>query len=179
MGEITALLVDVSNGDEQALHQVFEQLHGELKRIAVQRLSQASGNTLTPTVLVNELFLKLSGSETLTLNDRRHFFACAATAMRQIMVDAARAAKADKRGGQLVFVTLTEGAADDDPEIIDLDQAMDELELVNPGLRELVDLRFFAGLPMEQIAELRETSLRSLHREWARARAFLHAQLQS
>ncbi len=160
------------------LDALFAVLHGELRLLARNCLGGGAGQTLTPTVLVNELYLKLSAARALSLGDQQHFFACAARAMRQIVVDAARASVAGKRGGDMLQVTLTDSAAGtSNADLVALDDAMDSLGMVDPSLRALVEMRFFAGLSMDEIARLRQTSLRSVERDWATARAFLHAQV--
>lgn len=178
MGEVTDILERVESGDASALDDVFDRLHGELLALARSRLG-GTDDTLSATALVNELYLKLIRTERLSLSSKGHFFACAATAMRQIMIDAARANIAGKRGGpEAIRITLTEaGIADHDTQIVALGEALDALDAVDADLRELVELRFFAGMPMEDIAEIKMRSVRSLHRDWTRARAFLHAQL--
>jgi RNA polymerase sigma factor (TIGR02999 family) len=130
-------------------------------------------------VLVHETYLKLVGARHLDLRDRRHFFACAGRAMRHILVDHARAALADKRGGGVAPVELPPEVADrrTPSNWIDLDRALEELEEVFPDLRELVELRFFAGLTREETAELLGCSERTVQRDWQRARAFLYARL--
>lgn len=180
MGEITRLLELAAQDAEGALDEVFQRLHGELKALAASRLRRSHGLTLSPTGLVNELYLKFTGAGQLDLQSRQHFFACAAAAMRQIVVDAARAEGARKRGGDQVFVTLTDpGEPSDTVEILALDRAMQDLETWDKDLSRLVELRFFAGLTLEQIAEVTRRSPRSLKRDWTRARAFPHAQLAS
>lgn len=163
------------------LRPVFEQLYAELKRIAQARVAHLPrGQTLGATALVNETFLKLMGAERLSLTGRRHFFTCAALAMRQILVDHARIAHAQKRGADLERVTL--GAEDvPAPEIglVDLDQALEDLHRINADLRELVELRYFAGLTMPQIAELRGVSQRTVARDWERARSLLQVRLSA
>ena len=179
MEAITSILKTIDTDREAGLAQVFERLYPELRRIATARLRSASSDdTLTPTVLVGELFLKFSGASSLNLTDRRHLYVCAAKAMRQIVIDHARQAVADKRGGQKVQVTLTDGQwVSSDADWLDLDRALDELAQLDPQLREIVDLKFFAGLSIAEMAELTDTSIRSVNRRWSRARAFLHARL--
>lgn len=178
MSEITRLLEQAANQCDGALDEVFRRLHSELKVVARSRLGENSGLTLTPTVLVNELYLKFSDAGQLSLESQKHFFACAASAMRQIIIDSRRAAQAGKRGGDFVFVTLNDpGILDQDAQLLELDVALDLLQLVDEPLCELVELKYFAGLSMEQIAILKQRSARSLQRDWLRARAFLHAQL--
>lgn len=178
MSEITQLLMRARAGDPQQLTAVFEALYPELKRLAASRLRRAE-TTLTPTVLVHEFYLRLAG-ESLSLADRRHFFAAAAQSMRWIMVDHARRSGADKRGGGMIQETLDEGIAQADTPGIDvlaLHEGLDALEQVNPEQRQVVELRYFAGLGFAEIAELLECSERTTHRHWDRARAFLHVHL--
>ncbi|MEM1081157.1 MAG: ECF-type sigma factor [Pseudomonadota bacterium] len=178
MSEITLLLDALRKGEKDALEGLFSSLYSELKTLARSQLRRNAAITLTPTALVNEAWMKLDSAHHLSLNDRQHFFACAATAMRQIAIDTARASMAKKRGKDMVMVTLTEfGAERTHQEILALDDALGDLDAIDSELRKLVELRFFAGLSMEDIAELNDRSVRSLHRDWTRARAFLHAQL--
>lgn len=180
MGEVTQLLAAARAGDPAMLEAVFAALYPELKRLASLRArGEGHDSALTTTALVHETYLKLVGARHLDLQDRRHFFACAGRAMRHILVDHARAAMADKRGGGLAAVELPGEVADRGamPDWIDLDRALDELTEVLPELRELVELRFFAGLTREETAELLGCSERTIQRDWQRARAFLHARL--
>ena len=180
MSEVTDLLVAARDGDAAKLGAVFEAVYPELRRLASWRAAGMSrSSTVTTTALVHETYLKLVRARDLDLRDRRHFFACAARAMRHILVDHARAGSADKRGGGIQPVELPAdlGGAPA-PDWIDLDRALGELEQVNPALRELVDLRFFAGLSQDEAAELLECSSRTVQRDWQRARAFLYARLE-
>lgn len=181
MAEITQLLQQARNGDRASLDRVFEALYPELRRAAQWR-GQGASATLSPTALVNELYLRMSRAERLELVDRRHFLACAARAMRGLMVDAARASSAQKRGGGEQAVTLTvnlAAPAAEPVDLLDLDRALQRLDALDPDLRELVELRFFAGLEFSELAELRGVSVRTLQRAWTRASAFLAAQLSS
>ncbi|TVQ35496.1 MAG: sigma-70 family RNA polymerase sigma factor [Wenzhouxiangella sp.] len=178
MSDITRLLVDSEDGPD--LKAVFDRLYPELKQLARARLASLSkGQTITPTVLVHEAFMRLVQADRLDLSGRRHFFACAGRAMRNIIVDHLRASGAQKRGGDQVAITLTDqlGEAGPAESILDLDQALNELDLISPQQRELVELKFFAGLPVNEIAELMGISSRTAWREWQRARAFLHARV--
>jgi RNA polymerase sigma factor (TIGR02999 family) len=180
MGEITELLREARGGDADKLGAVFAAVYPELRRLAAWRsASQPEGSTLTPTVLVHETYLKLVRSRELDLQDRRHFFACAGRAMRQILVDHARAGAAEKRGGGAAAVELPGELAGARANVdwIDLDRALDALDDIDPQQRELVELRYFAGLGREEVAELMGCSARTIERNWLRARAFLHAQL--
>jgi RNA polymerase sigma factor (TIGR02999 family) len=181
MSEITVLLAAARHGDPAALRAVFDQLYPELRRIAKSRL-EAGERTLTPTVLVHEAFVRLISNNELELNDRRHFLACAARAMRAIVIDQLRRRTAVKRGGaeddvsidlvvsQLVVQPL-------DVELLALDEALDKLDCINPRQREVVELRYFGGIEFADIAELMGCSERTAKREWERARAFLYAQI--
>lgn len=178
MSEITQLLS--AKEGEPDFQLVFDRLYTELKQLAGARLSMMNkGRTLTPTVLVHEAYDRLVNVDGLDLKSRRHFFALASRTMRHIVIDHLRASGANKRGGDLVAVTLTEAIAanSDALELLDLDRALDELDQVNPLQRELVELRFFGGLPMIEIADLLGMSTRSAWREWAKAKAFLHLRL--
>lgn len=180
MSEITELLNQANDGTRASLDEVFSRLHAELRVLARNRVQRGPEQTLTATALVHEVYLKLIGAQHLDLVNRQHFFACAAAAMRQILVDSARASSAGKRGGDLQFVTLTGanlGEVNTDADMLALDQVLRELERVEPDLMELVQLRFFAGLSMDDIAQLTGRSARSLHRDWSCARAFLGARL--
>ncbi len=180
MSEITELLGKAATGTKHSLDEVFGRLHAELKILARSRISSAPNSTLTATALVHELYLKLVGAAKLDLLSRQHFFACAAAAMRQILIDAARASASAKRGGDAAFVTLDRvdvASSETNTELLALDAAMDELEQIDPGLLELVNLRYFAGMSMHEIAQLTGRSERSLHRDWSCARAFLDARL--
>lgn len=183
MPEMTLWLRQASSGDASALNAVFEHVYSDLRRIAAVRIAAfKSSPTLTPTVLVHEAYIRLIGSERLELNDRRHFYACAARAMRFILVDHARRSKAEKRGGGLSNVTWTDdlGLPSFPVEnVLDLDRALEDLSSINSRAREVVDLRFFAGLTAQETADLLQLSLRTVHREWEKARAFLHVQLAS
>jgi RNA polymerase sigma factor (TIGR02999 family) len=182
VSEITAILADARRGEPEKLEALFAALYPELKKLASWRASALPrDSTLTTTVLVHETFLKLIGARHLDLQDRRHFFACAGRAMRHILVDHARSASADKRGGGLSPVELPDDLADPrrTPDWIDLDRALDELDRVKPALRELVELRYFAGLSREETAALLGCSERTVQRDWQRARAFLHTRMES
>jgi RNA polymerase sigma factor (TIGR02999 family) len=181
MSEVTEHLVRAREGDADALERVYELLYPELKRLAVARLaSLPQGATLTPTVLVNEAYLRLRIGDGLAPVDRRHLMACAARAMRFILVDHVRAHHAAKRGSGQASAPLTDEMAAEagpDVDLLAVDRALLALGTVNEKLRDLVELRFFGGLGEEEIAELHGVSARTVRRDWRRARAFLHAQI--
>ncbi len=179
---ITQLVEAAGSGDAAALKRLFGAVYDELKRIARRQLAGAGGRTLDTTGLVHETYLKLVNPERLDLHDRRHFFVVAARAMRQIVIDHARRRMAAKRGGVAQAVTLDEDAAFDgmSPDaLLRLDRALDELGSLDPRLAELVELRFFAGLSVDQIAESQCLTARTVHRDWRRAKAFLYDAVQA
>lgn len=180
--EITQLLVRARNGEPERLGEVFQALYPELMRMARSRLRGREA-TMTPTVLVHELFLRVTASEGLSLVDRRHFFAAAAQALRWIMVEEARRNLSQKRGGGAAHVQLDEelspaapaGAAD--TAVLALHEGLEALEQISAQRRQVVELRYFAGLEFKEVAELLDISERTAQREWERARAFLLALL--
>lgn len=179
--DITQLLQQCNAGDRSALDRVFDLLYRELRRLAGQRVAQAGGaQTLTPTGLVHEAYLKLARASSLSLENRGHFLACAARAMRLVLTDLARQRGADKRGGEATRVALHENLAESAGpgiDVLDLERALDALDAVDPALRELAELRYFSGLSVEEIAALRGVTDRTVFRQWQQARAFLQLQL--
>lgn len=168
--------------DSDQLNLAFERVYDELKRQARASLRRLPhGQTLTPTALVSEAYVKLCQANKLDMEGNRHFFALAARAMRQIIVDQARATQTIKRGGDLQAVTLDRAnvsIARTADELLDLEQALNDLERMAPRQRELVELKFFAGLSVEEIATLMGMSPRTAWREWDRAKSYLHARLR-
>lgn len=178
MAEITELLRRARADEPAALDKVFGLLHADLKRLAASKAWPSQGQTMTPTAIVNELYLKFIGAKSIELKDRAHFMTCAAAAMRQILVDDARAKSAAKRGGEALRVTLTDiGETQTHTELLALDDALGKLGSVEPDWVDLVNLKFFAGLTMDEIAEAQNRSVRSVHRDWSAARAFLNARM--
>jgi RNA polymerase sigma factor (TIGR02999 family) len=169
-------------GDD-AQGQFFAAVYHELRMIARSRLrSHTRGTILDTTALVHEAYLKLAsdGGGIGDFNNRRHFFATAALAMRQILTDQARRKLANKRGGNernLTFDDDSFSADESSTEILELDAALEKLRHVDPGLAEVVDLKYFGGLSLDEIAALDGTSIRTVSRNWQKARAFLHAQI--
>ncbi|MEM7054233.1 MAG: ECF-type sigma factor [Pseudomonadota bacterium] len=176
--EITQLLERAAGGERDALDAVFHELYPELQRIAAGRIRGHKVGTLSPTILVHELYEKLAGSSSFSARDRKHFFSCAARAMRHIIVDHARAKNADKRGGQAFQVSYEETRVGDIPlDALELEEAFCQLEQIDPTLLEIVELRFFTGLSMDHIAKAMGVSQRTLYRRWQLARATLQALL--
>ncbi len=176
--DVTILLEEARSGSEEALNQLVPLIYDELRRIASAHLRAAGpGQTMLTTDLVHESFLKLIGSRSLSWQNRLHFFSIAATAMRQIIVDHARARHAGKRGGKNIRVPLDEGLPlNDQPldEIAELDEALCALEKVDARSARIVEFRFFGGLTNEEIAELLNISARTVIRDWEFARAWLY-----
>lgn len=183
MTDITALLL--KGGSEPDLDAVFQRVYPELKRLAHARLASSGGSkTLSATALVNEAYLKLVQSERLSVESRRHFFACVGRAMRQIVVDYARGRQAIKRGGEITLVNdpgVIEalGEADTAESLLALEQALQALSSRDPRLVRLIEYRVFAGLEQADIAELLEMSRRTVQRDWLRARIWISEALES
>jgi RNA polymerase sigma factor (TIGR02999 family) len=184
MGDpFVSLIAAANGGDARALKGLFSHVYGELKVIARKQLHGSNAPTLNTTALVHEAYLKLWHPEGRALQGRVHFFALAAKAMRQIVMDHARARLTGKRGRDEIDIIDIEAAFDisDDKlspeELLVMDRALTELERDEPALAELVELRYFAGLSLPEIARLREVSDRTLSRDWRRAKAQLYVQL--
>jgi RNA polymerase sigma factor (TIGR02999 family) len=176
-GDITRLLASISEGDRDALNQLFPVVYAELRALAHRQLARLRpGDTLQTTALVHEAYLKLLGTARPEWHDRRHFFAVASRAMRQISVDYARAHAAQKRGGNTPALRLDEErmpVADRAHELVLLDQALTALESLSQRPARVVELRFFGGLSVEETAAVMDVSERTVKREWQKARAFL------
>ncbi len=182
MGEITELLHAARNGDAPALDKVFARVYPTLRALAGARVRDSPGeSTLSPTALVHETYIKLIGASHLDLTDRHHFFACAAHAMRQILIDHIRARTSQRRGGAEAKIDLdsVDVAGEPDNDLLDIDHALNQLDAIDSNLRELVEMRVFAGLTLEQLAETSGRSLRSVNRDWQRARALMMAQMSA
>jgi len=180
--EITEWLDAARGGDREALDRVLATLYQELHSMARRQLAGQHGHTLDATALVHEAYLKLIGRQTAQFDDRAHFFAYAASAMRSVVVDYARQRMAQKRGGDLHRVTElpeeVEGALRLDEETLGLDTALTRLAAVDQRLAHVVELRYFAGLSEVEIASLLKRSERSIRRDWQKARLFLLASLK-
>ncbi len=176
--EVTQLLAAWGKGDRSALDKLFPLVHSELRRIAQRQMSQERpGHTLQATALVNEAYLKLAGQQGFDWQNRAHFFAVCAQVMRHILIDHARAHARDKRGGGAVKVSLNDAlvvAADQAGHFIALDEALRVLERLDPQKGQIVELRYFGGLSIEEAAEVMNISPRTVRREWQRAKAWLY-----
>ncbi len=167
--------------DDPGFEALFGRVYGELKRLAHSLRGGRGGETLNTTSLVHEAYLKLSSAHTLEIRSRAHFFAVAARAMRQILVDAARARMAQKRGGgQTPWVTFDESVHLNPmrpSQLIALDEALARLEASDPRRAQVVEQRLFAGLTSEETAQLLGVSKPTVDRDWRAARAWLAVEL--
>ena len=181
-GEITALLAAARGGDRGASDELFALVYGQLRSHARRQLGRVDpGQTLSTTALVHEVYLRLARQDAVPARDRGHFFAVAATAMRQIIVDHARRRHARKRGLGIRPEALDEARVGSDAraeEVLAVDQALSRLEALDPRLGRLVELRFFAGLSVEEAAEALDVTDRTLRRDWRKACAFLAHELE-
>ncbi len=179
MTDVTRLIQAASDGDKLAAADLLPLVYAELRRLAAARMAQQSpGQTLQPTDLVHEAYVKLVGAhDAARWVGREHFFAAAAEAMRHILIDHARRRNAAKRGGGAVRVDLRDGPAtnDEHPDetLFAVDEAVRKLEKVDASASQLVKLRYFVGLTIPQAAEAMNISPRSADRLWAYARAWL------
>ena len=181
--EVTRLIAQVRAGDAGAEGALFESLYDELREIAGRMFaSQKPSHTLQPTALLHEAYLKIARPSELEVSDRSHFLNLAARAMRQILVNHARDRVAQKRGGperQRVPLpdSLADGAGLDSFEVLSLDEALSSLAEVDPRQAEIVQLRIFAGLSHEEVAESLGVSLRTVEGDWKMAKAWLRVRL--
>jgi RNA polymerase sigma factor (TIGR02999 family) len=182
-GQVTRLLASVREGNRDAIDRVFDLVYAELHSAARRQLARARpGQTLETTVLVHEAYLKLVDSAQSNWADRGHFFAVAAKAMRQIIIDYARWTTRQKRGGGVHKISLEDvdvASEDRAGELIALDEALTKLESLSERLARLVELRFFAGLSIEETAETMSMPPHQVKREWRKARAFLFQSIQN
>jgi RNA polymerase sigma factor (TIGR02999 family) len=182
MSQVSLLIEAAQRGETQAVHALLPIVYGELRKLASVRLqSEGAGQTLQPTALVHEVYLRLIGpanGESPLFANQRHFFAAAAESMRRILIERARAKNAEKRGGKKTRVDVDFNliAALDDQRVDDLfalDESLQELALHDPQGAELIKLRFFAGLTHQQAAESLGLTRREADRVWALAKAWL------
>lgn len=176
-GDITGLLVRARSGDPADLDALFDAVYQRLKDLARQRLRGSPALTLDATTLVHEAFLRFAGADRLEFRDRQHFFAVAAKAMRQIVVDRARRRHAAKRGSGAHAVPLDDAGPAGEPVPIDdvlaIDAALHRLAALSPRLVQVVELCHFAGLTTEEAAEVLGVTSRTIKREWQKARLLL------
>lgn len=177
---ITQLLRRVTEGDRAALDLIYGSLYPDLRRVARARLAQQGrADSMNTTTLVHESFMRLVRARDLQIEDRHHFFAYAAKTMRSVIIDAAREHLAERRGGGALHVTLSgtdaQQVADTGPsaELIRVNEALAELEKLDPQLAQVVEMRYFGGYSETEIAELQQVTERTIRRRWDKARAWL------
>lgn len=174
--ELGLLLPAAEAGERGAAERLFVALYNELHRMAQHELRRNTALTLSPTTLLHETFLKLTARDCAVFNDRAHFLAYAARAMRGLLIDYVRSRQAHKRGGGFEITTLPTDVPENDDavQLQRVGEALEHLGSVDRRLAELVDLRFFCGFPLAEIALLLGVSERTLSRDWDKARIFLH-----
>lgn len=177
MGQMHELLAAARAGDPTASAQLFELVYADLKQLAHSRLHRDGRvEGLDTTALVHESFLRLAERRELRPSDRHGYFAYVGRVMRSVVIDHVRERQALKRGGELDFITLTTGAesvAVDDHRLLAIHSALDSLERISPELHSLVEMRYFGGLSVSELAEVTGRSTRSIERMWEKARALL------
>jgi RNA polymerase sigma factor (TIGR02999 family) len=182
--EVTAWLAEWRRGDGEAATRLFAAVHSELRRIAVRFLrNERKCHTLEPNALVNELWLRLIHTDSVSYENRAHFYALAAQTMRRILIDYARGRIAGKRGGerQQVSLTAVDGwcPVNGHEDILVLDELISKLAKADPRAARVVELRFFGGLQEDEVAEVLQVSVITVKRDWKVARAWLLGRLQS
>lgn len=182
-GDVTALLLQWSHGHDAALTRLMPLVYDECRRIAARQMrTERDEHTLSPSALVNELYLRLVDQRRTTWSNRAQFFGIAAQLMRRVLVDHARARLADKRVGSGLVVSLAaaDEVAEESPltDVLDIDQALQRLGEIDPDQLRIVELRFFAGLTVEETAHALGRSSRTVKREWRLAKAWLFRELR-
>ena len=179
---VTALLGDWSRGDRTALSQLLPVVYAELRRVAMRQLrTERADHTLQPTALVHEAYMKLADQREVEWQSRAHFFAIASQIMRRILVDHARARHRDKRGGGVAPVLFEDALAvadSRDLDLVALDDALSALAELDERQARVVEMRFFAGLEVEEVAEALGVSPTTVKRDWSLARAWLRRELR-
>ncbi len=179
---VTELIGRAGAGDKDAANRLFAAVYADLHRLAGRVLRSGDGGMHT-TSLVHDAYLRLRRPEALNQRDREHFFAVAARAMRQIVIDHARERAAAKRGGGIDISSLDSSAIEvaasgHSDHLLALDESLNRLAELEPGLARLVEMRFFGGIELAELSRIVDRSQRSLERDWARARAFLLAEIE-
>ena len=183
MSQVTVLLEAARQGDSQAAERLLPLVYEELRRLAAAKMAlEAPGQTLQPTALVHEAWLRLTGDENRKWNDRTHFFAAAAEAMRRILVDNARRKRAQRHGGGQQRVEMPEIAcsvSESADQILAVNEALDKFAAQDKQKAELVKLRYFVGLTLEEAAEVLGISASTAKRHWTYARAWLFEEIRA
>ena len=179
---VSKLLADWADGDPSAREQLVPIIYEELRRLAHHYMrGERVGHTLQTTALVNELYLRLAGIDAVRWRDRVHFFAVTATLMRRVLVDYARQRGREKRGAGVTVISLNENAVARQPDVdvVALDEALERLAAVDPQQSRVVELRFFAGLSVEETADALGISPATVKRDWATAKLWLYNELSN
>jgi RNA polymerase sigma factor (TIGR02999 family) len=183
MSDVTSLLFAARNDDSQAMNRLFEVLYDDLRLLAHAKLRRSAPMTvLDTTALVHESYLRFLRTGDLQVEDRPHFLAYAARVMRSIVVDLVRSRLADRHGGDALHVTLNteiaESASVREDEVILVNDALEELATIDSRLVKVVEMRYFAGMSEDEIAESLGVSVRTVERDWEKARLFLYRALK-
>src|SRR6187399_19094 len=183
MHEVTQILEAISRGESKAADELLSLVYEELRRLAAAKMaSESPGQTLQATALVHEAWLRLTSDDQRKWNDRTHFFAAAAEAMRRILVDNARRKRAARHGGgqqRVEIPELASAAIEDDDKVLAVNEALEKFAVLDPQKAELVKLRYFVGMTLEQAAQAMGISERTAKRYWAFARAWLHEEIKA
>lgn len=185
VGEITTLIREARTGSAAAVDRLYELLYADLRRIAHAKLRHGDGGSglLNTTALVHESYLRLVKLDKLQVHDRAHFLTYAARVMRSVVVDLVRELRAEKRGDGQQLLTLDTAAAGaipaGDAQILAVHEALEELAAVDERLVRIVEMRYFVGLEMEEIAQALDIGKRTVERDWEKARSFLYAALKT
>ena len=181
MSDVTQILERVQKGDGHAAEELLPVVYQELRKLAASRMAnEAAGNTLQPTALVHEAWLRLVGKENPKFGGRAHFFAAAAEAMRRILIDRARRKRAVRHGGGQVRLDIEQldlASPDADDQLLAVNDALDKLAAQDPIEAELVKLRYFVGMTVEEAASLLDISPRTARNYWAHARTWLYHEI--
>jgi RNA polymerase sigma factor (TIGR02999 family) len=181
--EVTQLLLDWSRGDQAALDKLMPLVYGELRRMANRYMRREHvGHTLQTTALINEAYLRLIEQQHVQWHNRAHFFAISAQLMRRILVDHARSHTRAKRGGGVLKVSLNEALVPSQEraaELVALDDALMRLATIDPRKSQVVELRFFGGLSVEETAEVLKVTPMTVTRDWKTAKAWLHREMSN
>ena len=182
VGQVTLLLAEIREGNQESANRLMPLIYSELRRMAGAHMQrERAAHTLQATALVNEAYMRLAGGEPVSWQNRAHFLGVAAHAMREVLLDYARRHAAGKRGGKdarkVDIDVELRGASSKIENVIAIDEALNRLALIDPRQSRLIELRFFAGLSVEEAAEVMGVSPVTIKREWRSAKAWLHREL--
>lgn len=183
-GEITLMLMELTDGNHEVVNKIYPHIYDELRRLAGSYLRrERPDHTLQPTALVHEAYMKLIDQTRVKWQNRAHFFGIAAQVMRRILMDHARKHLAGKRGGNAEVLPLEEEilvvSQDKSAELLALDDALEQLEKLDPQKAKVVELRYFGGLSIEETAEVLGVSVPTVNRHWRMAKAYLYSELSA